>query len=432
MTTKTMAFNVKITATHIIKPSSSPSDHLKTHDLSLLDQLSPSIYPPIIFFYSANPNSITTQLKVSLSKALSSFHPYAGRVNGDVSVDCNDAGIPYSEATVDGSLSDLLKEYDLSLMKQFVPLTEESVNLDHTIPLLVQVSVFKCGGIAIGACSSHKIGDASNFFTFIREWANFSSNDSPILVPDFSIASLFPRIGFLNFDTGIKIPTNEKLVRKRFVFNSSSVSSLKSQTSSSSRVQAVTALIWKCAMIAIKKYKPTTVSSTAMTLVNMRGRLSPPLPETSFGNFVGSFLAEKSFDEGDEIELRGLAGQLRHGFKEFCDVYMKQVQDPKDGIFAILNYSKDIGEALGKNGAEVFTFSSWCGFPLYEIDFGWGKPRWISVTNTPFKNGIMMMDSKEGNGIEVWANLEEEVMAIFEQNDELLAYCSPSMCDDGR
>ncbi|CAI9264072.1 unnamed protein product [Lactuca saligna] len=426
-----MAFNVEITATHIIKPSSSTHDHLKTHDLSLLDQLSPSVYPPIIFFYDPKPNSnLAPRLKTSLSRVLSSFYPYAGRVNGDVFVDCNDAGIPYSEATVDCSLSYVLQQYDLNLMKQFVPLTEESENPDHTIPLLVQVNYFKCGGIAIGACSSHKIGDASNFFSFIREWANFSLSDNPVLVPEFSISSLFPRIGFLNFNTGIKIPTNEKLVRKRFVFSASSISSLKAQTSSSSRVQAVTALTWKCAMNAVKK--PEITSSMAMTLVNMRGRLNPPLPETSFGNFVGSFLAEKSFDDGGEIELRGLAGQLRHGFKEFCDVYMKQVQDSKDGIFAILNYSKKIGEMLGRDGTEVFTFSSWCGFPLYEIDFGWGKPRWISVTNTPFKNGIMMMDTKEGNGIEVWANLEEEVMAIFEQDDELLAYCSPSMCDDTR
>ncbi|KAL8255920.1 hypothetical protein R6Q59_030987 [Mikania micrantha] len=104
---------------------------------------------------------------------------------------------------------------------------------------------------------------------------------------------------------------------------------------------------------------------------------------------------------------------------------MKEVQDSKDGTFAILNYSKKIGEMLQRNGVEVFTFSSWCGFPLYEIDFGWGKPRWISVTNTPFKNGIMMMDTKEGNGIEVWVNLEEDVMAIFEQDHDLLAYCSP-------
>ncbi|KAI3706828.1 hypothetical protein L6452_24820 [Arctium lappa] len=430
-----MAFKVEIKATHMVKPSSSTPDHLKTHKLSLLDQLSPSVYPPIIFFYDAKPDSnLTLRLKTSLSRVLASFYPYAGRINGDAFVDCNDDGIPYSEAIVDCSLSDVLKECDLNLMSQFVPLTEESVNPDHTIPLLVQVSLFKCGGIAIGACSSHKIGDAANFFTFIREWANVSLNDNPVLVPEFTISSLFPSINSLNFNTGIKIPMNEKLVRKRFVFDASSISSLKGQTTPSTRVQAVSALIWKCAMNAVKKSvlgpgKPKTKSTIAMTLVNMRGRLNPPLAETSFGNFVGSFLAEKCLDHDGEIELGGLVAQLRHGFKEFCDVYMKEVQDPKDGIFAILNYSKKIGEMLQRNGTEVFTFSSWCGFPLYEIDFGWGKPRWISVTNTPFRNGIMMMDTQEGNGIEVWANLEENVMAIFEQDHHLLAYCSLIPCD---
>ncbi|KAI3716704.1 hypothetical protein L1987_67765 [Smallanthus sonchifolius] len=427
-----MAFKVEITATHVVKPSRPTPDYLKTHNLSLFDQLAPSIYPPIIFFYKAKPDSnLTPLLKTSLSRVLSSFYPYAGRVNGDVFIDCNDAGIPYFEAVVDCSLSDVLKE-DLSLMSQFVPLTEESVILDHTIPLLVQVSLFKCGGIAIGACSSHKIGDASNFFMFIREWANVSLADNPVLIPEFSISSRFPQLGFLNFDTGIKIQLNEKLVRKRFVLGESSILSLKAQATPCTRVQAVTALIWKCTMNAVKKStKPNITSSIAMTLVNMRGRFNPPLPPTSFGNFVGSFLAEKTFNDENEIELHGLVDQLRHRFKDFCDVYMKEVQDSKDGIFAILNYSKKIGEMLQRNGIEVFTFSSWCGFPLYDIDFGWGKPRWISVTNTPFRNGIMMMDTKEGNGIEVWVNLEEDVMAIFEQDHDLLAYCSPGTCDNG-
>lgn len=292
--------------------------------------------------------------------------------------------------------------------------------------------MFKCGGIAIGACSSHKIGDAANFFTLIREWANVSLTDNPILVPEFNLSSMFPRLGFLNFDTGINIQLNEKLVRKRFVLSASSISSLKAQATPCSRVQAVSALIWKCTMNAVKKStKPNITSSIAMTLVNMRGRFNPPLPPTSFGNFVGSFLAEKSFNEANEIDLSDLVGQLNQGFKDFCDVYMKQVQDPKDGVFAILNYSKKIGEMLQKNGVEVFTFSSWCGFPLYDIDFGWGKPRWISVTNTPFKNGIMMMDTKQGNGIEVWVTLEEDVMTIFEQDHDLLAYCSLGTYDDG-
>ncbi|KAL8255919.1 hypothetical protein R6Q59_030986 [Mikania micrantha] len=283
-----MTIKVEITATHIVKPSSPTPDHLKRHNLSLLDQLSPLVYPPIIFFYDPKPDSnLRPQLMSSLSRVLSSFYPYAGRVNEDVFVECNDAGIPYSEAIVDCSLSDILKSYDLNLMSRFVPLTEESIEFDHTIPLLVQVNMFKCGGIAIGACSSHKIGDASNFFTFIREWANVSQNDNPILVPEFSISSRFPRLDFLNFDTGIKIQLNKKLVRKRFVLSASNISSLKAQATPCTRVQAVTALIWKCTMNAIKKSaKPNITSSIAMTLVNMRGRFTPPLPPTSFGRVL--------------------------------------------------------------------------------------------------------------------------------------------------
>ncbi|PRQ45347.1 putative deacetylvindoline O-acetyltransferase [Rosa chinensis] len=76
----------------------------------------------------------------------------------------------------------------------------------------------------------------------------------------------------------------------------------------------------------------------------------------------------------------------------------------------------------------TFSFSSFCRFPLYDNDFGWGKPTWVSSSPLTFKNLVVFMDTKEADGIEACISLEEEVMVKFETDIEFLAYASPSGC----
>ncbi|RVW18101.1 Deacetylvindoline O-acetyltransferase [Vitis vinifera] len=66
-------------------------------------------------------------------------------------------------------------------------------------------------------------------------------------------------------------------------------------------------------------------------------------------------------------------------------------------------------------------------FPLYEADFGWGKPIWVGSASLPFKNLILFMDSSGTNGgIEAWINLMEEDMGKFQGDKELLSFVSPT------
>ncbi|KAG6581248.1 Tabersonine-19-hydroxy-O-acetyltransferase, partial [Cucurbita argyrosperma subsp. sororia] len=60
---------------------------------------------------------------------------------------------------------------------------------------------------------------------------------------------------------------------------------------------------------------------------------------------------------------------------------------------------------------------------MYEADFGWGKPEWITVPEAPWKNMILLMDAKNGDGMEAMVSLDKEEMAAFEQNQELLSFC---------
>ena len=74
----------------------------------------------------------------------------------------------------------------------------------------------------------------------------------------------------------------------------------------------------------------------------------------------------------------------------------------------------------------VLNFTALCGFPLYDVDFGWGKPFLVVWVSLPFKNLITFSDTELGDGIEAWINLNEEDMAKFECDKELLAYATTS------
>jgi shikimate O-hydroxycinnamoyltransferase len=43
-----------------------------------------------------------------------------------------------------------------------------------------------------------------------------------------------------------------------------------------------------------------------------------------------------------------------------------------------------------------------------------------------FRNLTVLIETKDGNGIEAWVTLDEERMAILERDPEFLAFASPN------
>ncbi|GMY29798.1 vinorine synthase-like [Fagus crenata] len=71
----------------------------------------------------------------------------------------------------------------------------------------------------------------------------------------------------------------------------------------------------------------------------------------------------------------------------------------------------------------VYKCSSWCKFPFYETDFGWGKPAWMTSINKLVTNTIGLLDTSDG-GVEALVTLDEEEMNTFERHEELLEFAS--------
>ncbi|XP_022726134.1 BAHD acyltransferase BIA1-like [Durio zibethinus] len=430
----TTELRVETFHTEAIKPSSPTPINLKTFKLSLLDQMTPVTYIPLIFWYRAeaasNDKFSETQersrrLKKSLSETLTRFYPFAGRISNSL-IECNDEGVDYIEARVNCLLQDILKKPDGQVLTKFLPIKTESTEAATGRILLVKVNFFQCGGMAIGVSISHKIADLCTLGKFVNSWAATTRGSSEVVFPEFGCAASFLPPTDLSFTMPAMEFNHQRAAMRRLVFDASKISMLKARSASRgvpqpTRVQAVAALIWKCGMVAsTSNLGGFTKPSVLRQVVNLRKRLKPPLPENSVGYLVSYFTVQT---QDSEMELQGLVQQLKNGIREFSENYVKKLQGT-EAISTIFEAAKEVGNLSKRYDIDFYNCLSWCGFDLYEADFGWGKPIWVSVAGATTPNIFLLMDTRDGEGIEAWVALTEPEMAFFEHNEELLTFAS--------
>lgn len=422
--------DVEVISKETIKPSTPTPKHRQIYKFSFTDQISPSFYIPLIYFYNLNDhklgnNIISGDLKKSLSKVLTHYYPLAGCLNDDY-VDCNDKGVLFLEAKVKCNLSQIIGEPNPRKLNKFLP--------DHVknFILAIQVNFFDCGNIAIGACVSHKIADASTFITFIKNWAAAASfgggggDDSVKICPELLSATLFPPRD-VGESCRVSLPAEKNIVCKSFVFRGSRIAALKEKYAGGihpTRVEALSAFIWsRFAASTEIKIGPERVSMLVHA-VNLRKRMDPPQPDDSFGNISGPTATIISEDIGEECY--GLVKMFRDAIGKINKDYAKKLQEGVFEHFGLLGSINDDG--FDRREVVNFYYTSLCRFPLYEADFGWGKPIWVAWGGWPYRNIAVLMDTKCGNGIEAWIHLKEEDMVKFEADKEFLSYVSPTSC----
>ena len=422
---------IEIAQRETIKPSSATPDHLRILQLSMLDKLSISIYIPLILFYP-NPNNqpnIIHLLKNSLSKTLTLFYPLAGRIKQNDVVECNDAGAEFFETRVNCPISKILERSDPEILKKLLPIDVESEESMSGNLLLVQANFFDCGGIAIGVSISHKIADASTLSLFINTWSSMAIGSvNRVKTPEFSSASLFPPMDLElpNRVNPHKESVKQNCLTRRYVFESSKIAILKSKLASSSvenptRVEAVSALIWKCLLEVSRSKSGAPIKPSLFCVdVNIRRRTSPPLPDSFAGNLVGFFSAnhhESSTEISDhEIVVQDLVVKLRKGIEEANEKYQRGLDSEKE--WENLKVHRDMKEV------EKYSCSSWLWFEWYGADFGWGLPFWVSLCAFAVKNVIVLLDARDGQGIEAWVTLTADDAALMESNEELRKFAS--------
>ncbi|KAJ0260433.1 hypothetical protein HA466_0066370 [Hirschfeldia incana] len=427
-----MDLELEVMGREVIKPATpSPHSHIQ---LSLLDISVPAVYVSTIFFYKSedlipsSPEIISKRLKSSLSETLSRLYPLAGEIGG-VSINCNDRGAVFTEARTNLLLPEFLKTLNVdSSLAKLCPKIEDGDSPSGWPLLSVGVTFFGSGsGVAVSVNVSHRICDAASLLTLVTDWSGtMASKNSNVGTHQFAEATIYPPAPP---DMAIQSPMmgSKKCAMNRFVFESSKIAELKRKAASESvkaptRVEAITSLIWKCARNASRSNLIAPRSTVMCVAVDLRARVpSSVLSPDAIGN-LQTVLALKK-DAESKLEIHETVAAFRTAKEEVNKMLQDNVQSNTLGQ-GLLNIMGSFA-AEYKPDIDIHTMSSWCGKPFYGVDFGWGSPVWIgSATHTISDKMVyvLLVDSKDGEGVEAWINFPAEDMSVFVHDQELLAY----------
>ncbi|KAH0727230.1 hypothetical protein KY284_003095 [Solanum tuberosum] len=404
----------------MLKPSSPTPDNLRRLKLSLFDQLAHRAYVTILLNYL--PSSSTDhetisydKLEKSLAQTLIKFYPFAGRFGKDdpFSIDCNDEGVEYVQTKVN---ADDLPEF---LRRQANDI--ESSLLDLVLP--------------------HIIADAFTIATFVNEWAHtclitgtISTQDTNNnYLPSFGqLSSLFPA-RVLQLPSPLNTSTTDpEIVTRRFVFDALAIENIrktikKDSTSDDmikqpSRVVVVMSLIWKILTHISSAKNGNSRDSSLGFAINLRGKLScVPSLEHALGNYVMYGIANMEADEARKDELNDFVKLVGNTIRDTCAAIGKASSVDDISSLTLNNLKKCVEKLVQGDKMDVYAATSWCKMPWYEADFGWGKPFWVSPVGFNAIEGAFLMDTKDGNGIQVTVCLKEKNMTEFEKHLDILS-----------
>ncbi|XP_023002585.1 vinorine synthase-like [Cucurbita maxima] len=430
-----MKLEIDIISEDLIKPATPTPPHLRHYPLSFIDQITVHIYAPALYFYrpthAGDPDfaiHFRNRLRSTLSLVLSHYPPLAGRPNYDSAfVDCNDTGALFREARVNTKLADVVEYAQPDDLNRLFPVELDQFNEEL---MAVQFTEFACGGVAVASCISHKIADAMTLFSLNNNWAAMARGVKGVFKPHMEGAKLFPA-KTTRYDTAKTILRNR--VARRFVFEGSKVEAIREKYGENgaahrpSRVESLTAFLYGRFLAALKEGSSSEVPSDRACLVNytvnLRPKMEPPLPGDAFGNYYFNAMIFPSPDILNDPYCHGLVNRLREETNKLNAQTVKYILNEDQRLMESV---EEIASKFVKGEMISCAFTSICRFPLYDVDFGWGRPVWVTFPALWFKNLVTLLDSKEAGGIDAIVHLEEPHMKRLEADQLFLEYATPT------
>nr|KYP36402.1 Anthranilate N-benzoyltransferase protein 1 [Cajanus cajan] len=422
---------ITIVASYNVTPNQpTPKEPLWLSDSDLVAPLS---HVPTIYIYKAkHNNTIIERLRDSLSKILVFYYPVAGRLmlteSGRMEVDCNAKGVTLLEAETTNTLGDYGDFSPSQSTKKLVPTVDYTQPIEEHPLLLVQLTKFHGGeGFAIGFAIFHPLVDGISAINFINKWAKVARgealghNEMPFLdrtLLKFPHQPSATRIDIPQWGSTQQHKTDKVTQKKRemsvevFKLTSSHVEKLKKKANDQSlkegsrpytRFEVISAHIWRCYDKAreIGENQPTRVRFS----VDIRNKLIPPLPQNYFGNALARAVTHKCC-VGDIISspLIYATQKIREAVYAVTDEYIRSYlssifgQGHLDSIEAFFSGQGSPISSPDPND-HVFMMTSWITMPVYDADFGWGKPVHFGLGIEFREHRAVILPSSDGDGV---------------------------------
>ncbi|TXG57103.1 hypothetical protein EZV62_018416 [Acer yangbiense] len=463
-----MDINLTLKETITLKPCQQ-SDR-KTVELSGLDRVSPAILYTIFFYKSQQlkneAENHVERAKRSLQKVLISWYPAAGRfkfneTTGKLEIDCNDEGVIFTSAVTGSKLEELacLHEYK-PCYEKLVPKLPQANHISENPLVVVQITMFSCGGISIGFGGSHALFDGIGAFNFLASWAHISSgkDDSDLTLPNHSrddllhainspnssrpsttssiyeqehitaIQDLYgipmqavasddrcwetalSRFGQIDPQGGLVLVTLS--MKKEAIETWKRVAIKKGKLSKCSTFDVLCAHVWKARVMALKLHSNTNIC--LQFPVDSRSRLRPPLGENFSGNaFVlasVSCLVKDLLEEPLHCTIQRIQSAKNVITNKYIKLYAKALESP-DKFFPSMR--------------ELTIITDWLRFPFHALDFGWAKVSSAALLATPVpETAFLMLNLEESGGFLVRIGIEKQHADDLISNFNNLNYIS--------
>ncbi|KAI4376288.1 hypothetical protein MLD38_014070 [Melastoma candidum] len=401
--------------------------------LSEWDQTGNVTHVPTVYFYKPSRDLIglVERLRDSLSRVLVPFYPLAGRVRwaegSRLLLECNSAGVAFIEAEANCGL-DLLGDFSPCPEYEYlVPEVDYRRPIGELPLLLVQVTLFKCGGFGLSMNISHVVVDGPSALHFVSEWARMARGEPLETYPYFDRAvlgspgnndvlhSLCPVSQNPEFEPPPLLLGRsdgaEEWKRKTKVamlkLTKSQVDWLKNEANDLrprdcrpyTRYESIAGHIWRCATKARKheQHQPTTLA----VCVDSRGRMRPPVRPGYFGNATLDVRATSYSGELVSKPLGYAASRIRVAIERVTDGYVRSamefLRDQPDLMrFQDVNALKGTEEPF--YGNPNLGVVSWMTLPIYGLDFGWGREVYMGPGNHDFDGDSLVLSGPEGDG----------------------------------
>ncbi|KAH6767809.1 hypothetical protein C2S52_018792, partial [Perilla frutescens var. hirtella] len=411
---------VKVVREKVVKPCKPTPPHLRTYKLSLLDETNPSINHIRLLYFSSSDDgrSIDAKkivcLEESLAQILPIFYPLAGRyVKEKREVDCNDQGAQFLTAEADCDLSQIVSgaaEAEPEQLNQLLPVDMAAVD-EPTDPMLaVQINRFRCGSLAIGVCASHRVIDSAALGLFLTAWATAAaSGGAQLIQPHFDTHCCFPAENLPPLDFH-ESKNPEKIVTKRYMFDRKAIEKLRERLSTEwkserppSRVAAVSAFLTQAVLRADRARRNGKPRAAVIAqVINIRERTVPPVPKNTFGTWLSGSFLELTAAEAGEVNFPGLAAKMRRSVEMGIGDCARVLSDKVFGRKVLVDSFFEAAEKESSPDWKMIWVSDISKFGEYDVDFGFGKPVWVSFAAAPLQDYIFLFNNKNNDGIEAW------------------------------
>ncbi|KAI4353240.1 hypothetical protein L6164_002205 [Bauhinia variegata] len=406
-------------------------------------------------------------LKHSLSVALTHFPALAGRLmtddDGYVHILCNDAGVEFVHAKAKHlAISNIYSPSIVDVpnsFKEFFTYDKTISYSGHYNPLAAVQVTELADGVFIGCTVNHAVTDGTSFWHFFNTFAEICKGVKKISkTPEFTRDTVFNSAAVLKVPAcGPKVTfaDDEPLRERVFHFSREAIQRLKQRTNGGgvrhsfteskeimgkqvndnwktvngitngfanrtdeiSSFQSLCAQLWRSVTRARKL--ESSKKSTFRMAVNCRHRLIPKMDAYYFGNAIQSIPTVAQVGDILSQDLRWCANLLHQNVVAHGDAKVHRgIEDWEKAprLFPLGNF----------DGASV-TMGSSPRFPMYDNDFGWGKPLAVrSGKANKFDGKISAFPGREGNGsVDLEVVLAPETMAGLENDMEFMQYVTP-------